>query len=91
MSEDRAPERRHFNNDGSPNYAELAYSSLSSMFSSPVREEAAKWGRAAHVHALLAQRESMQDLARSNRELAASYDALVDEMRIKRGVPADPA
>jgi hypothetical protein len=74
---------RFFDPDGKPNYAEHANSALMRAHSAPVREEAAKWLRSAEVNAQLAALEATQDLARSNRELAAAMNRLAD---IREGV-----
>lgn len=78
VDDEAPPPRRHFREDGAPNFAELAYTAVSHMHMSK-GHEASKWGTAALAHSALAQREAMEDLARSNRELAAAMNRVADQ------------
>lgn len=55
------------------------------------REAAMVQARAAEAVAMLALAESQRALTAANEKLAASYDALVDEMRARRGVREEAA
>jgi hypothetical protein len=71
-------EPRFHDTNGKPNFAEYAHAALMRAHASPQRDEAKQWFQAAMVNAMLAQLEGQQDLARSNRELAAAMNRLAD-------------
>ena len=77
---------RFYEADGRPRFAELAHAALMNAHAAPLREEALRWMRSAQVNAQLAQIAALEDLARSNRQLAASQGRLADEMAARRGV-----
>jgi hypothetical protein len=53
------------------------------------RTEAAIYARVGETFAMRDLADSNRDLARAQNQLALSVDALVDELRIRRGVPED--
>lgn len=73
----------NFRPDGRPEWSELCHAALTNA-ALTTGHDAERWLRLAEVDARMAQAEQMQDLARSNRELAAAMQAVADEHRARR-------